>query len=138
MNVDSRIIISIILLLCAGADVTAQTSDKSSVTEKGKLVYDQNCLACHQVDGSGVPMLTPSLVNAGYVNGDKVRLINVVLKGLKGVEIDGEMYDNPMPPLAHLSDEDIAAVLTYVRSNFNNKSGEIRKEEVAEVRKTGK
>jgi len=137
MSVSFRIVISIMLLACS-ARVTAQSSDKSSVMENGKLVYDQNCLACHQVDGSGVPMLTPSLVNAGYVNGDKVRLINVVLKGLKGVEIDGEMYNSPMPPLAHLSDDDIAAVLTYVRGNFSNKSGEIKKEEVAEVRKTGK
>jgi len=137
MNVSFRIVISTMLLACS-AHVTAQTSDKSSVMEKGKLVYDQNCLACHQMDGSGVPMLTPSLVNAAYVNGDKIRLINVVLKGLKGVAIDGEMYDSPMPPLAHLSDDDIAAVLTYVRGNFSNKSGEIKREEVAEVRKTGK
>jgi mono/diheme cytochrome c family protein len=106
-----------------------------SIADKGKEVYDANCLSCHQIDGGGVPMLTPSLVNAGWVQGDKVRLINTVLKGLKGVEIDGEMYDNPMPPLAHLSDEDIAAVLTYVRSNFNNKAGPIKKEEVAAARK---
>ncbi len=123
------------MLACSCAHVTAQSSDNTSVMEKGKLVYDQNCLACHQADGSGVPKLTPSLVNAVYVNGDKLRLINVVLRGLKEVEIGGEKYDSPMPPLAHLSDLDIAAVLTYVRSNFNNKSGEIKKEEVAEVRK---
>lgn len=118
------------LLLCAGSLAFAQT-----VSDRGKEVYDQNCLACHQIDGGGVPMLTPSLINASWVNGDKGRLINVVLKGLKGVEIDGEIYDNPMPPLAHLNDEDIAAVLTYIRANFSNKSGPIKKEEVAAARK---
>ena len=134
----SRSFVSIILILCSCAmapTVVVAQSGSQSVTDKGKEVYDQNCLACHQIDGSGVPMLTPSLVNAEYVQGDKVRLINVVLKGLKGVEIGGEMYDNPMPPLAHLSDEDIAAVLTYVRNNFSNKAGPIKKEEVAAVRK---
>ena len=107
-----------------------------SVADRGKEVYDQNCLACHQIDGGGVPMLTPSLVNAEWVQGDKVRLINVVLKGLQGVEVNGEIYDNPMPALAHLSDEDIAAVLTYVRANFNNKAGPIKREEVAAARKS--
>ena len=130
----SRSFVSIILVLCTGSIAFAQAGSQS-IADKGKEVYDQNCLACHQVDGSGVPMLTPSLVNADYVQGDKVRLINVVLKGLKGVEIGGEMYDNPMPPLVHLSDEDIAAVLTYVRSNFSNKAGPIKKEEVAAARK---
>lgn len=130
----SRIYVCIMLALCTSSLVLAQ-SGTQSIADKGKEVYDQNCLACHQIDGSGVPMLTPSLVNAGWVQGDKVRLINVVLKGLKGVEIEGEMYDNPMPPLAHLSDEDIAAVLSYVRSNFSNKAGPIKKEEVAAARK---
>jgi len=136
--VKPRSLVFVVLALCASSmapiNVWAQ-SGTTSIADRGKEVYDQNCLACHQIDGSGVPMLTPSLVNAGYVQGDKVRLINIVLKGLKGVEIDGEMYDNPMPPLAHLPDEDIAAVLTYVRSNFTNKAGPIKKEEVAAARK---
>ena len=128
------ILLALFTSLIAPISVGAQ-SGTPSIADRGKEVYDQNCLACHQIDGSGVPMLTPSLVNAGYVQGDKARLINIVLKGLKGVEIDGQMYDNPMPPLTHLSDEDIAAVLTYVRSNFNNKAGPIKKEEVAAARK---
>ena len=129
--VKSRIFILVVLVsLCTSVSVVAQ-----SIADRGKEVYDQNCLACHQMDGGGVPMLTPPLVNAEWVQGDKVRLINVVLKGLQGVEINGEIYDNPMPPLTHLSDEDIAAVLTYVRANFNNKAGPIKKEEVIAARK---
>ena len=129
--VKSQIFILVVLVsLCTSVSVVAQ-----SIADRGKEVYDQNCLACHQIDGGGVPMLTPPLVNAEWVQGDKVRLINVVLKGLQGVEINGEIYDNPMPPLTHLSDEDIAAVLTYVRANFNNKAGPIKKEEVIAARK---
>ncbi len=133
--VKSRTYILVVLVpitigMCTSVSVVAQ-----SIADRGKEVYDQNCLACHQIDGGGVPMLTPSLVNAEWVQGDKVRLINVVLKGLQGVEINGDIYDNPMPPLTHLSDEDIAAVLTYIRANFNNKAGPIKKEEVAAARK---
>ena len=131
--------LTVILVSFTAVTVCAQSGSPSgAITDKGKEVYDQNCLACHQIDGSGVPMLTPSLVNADYVKGDKVRLINVVLKGLQGVEINGEMYDNPMPPLAHLSDEEIAAVLTYVRNNFGNNASPIKKEEVAAARKATK
>jgi mono/diheme cytochrome c family protein len=132
--VKSRSLVFILLALCT-CSIAPISVGAQSIADRGKEVYDQNCLACHQIDGSGVPMLTPSLVNSGYVQGDKVRLITIVLKGLKGVEIDGQMYDNPMPPLAHLPDEDIAAVLTYVRSNFSNKAGPIKKEEVAAARK---
>lgn len=133
---NPRTLLSIVLFLCIRVNLIAQTETKSlSSIEQGKLVYEQNCLACHQVDGSGVPNLTPSLVNASFVLGDKSALINIVLKGMKDVEIDGQMYDNPMPPFAHLTDEDIAGVLTYIRTNFTNKTTVVKKEEVALVRK---
>jgi mono/diheme cytochrome c family protein len=121
--------LSIALMQGFALSVMAQTADK------GKLVYDTYCLACHQIDGSGVPALNPTLQGTSFVKGDKTRLIGIVLNGLKNTEIDGEMYDNPMPPFASLSDEDIAAVLTYVRSNFTNKEAAVKAEEVTTVRK---
>jgi mono/diheme cytochrome c family protein len=125
-----RIAAPLVVFAGLSLNATAQTAN-----DAGKIVYESNCLACHQVDGSGVPQLTPALINTDYVKGDKTRVINVVLKGLQGVEIDGEMYDNPMPPFDFLSDEEIAAVLTYIRSNFSNKASAIKKEEVALARK---
>lgn len=130
-----RIVAPLVVFAGLSLNAVAQTA-KSNVNDQGKIVYESNCLACHQVDGSGVPQLTPVLINTDYVKGDKTRLINVVLKGLQGVEVEGEMYDNPMPPFDFLSDEEIAAVLTYVRSNFTNKASAIKKEEVALARKT--
>jgi mono/diheme cytochrome c family protein len=65
-------------------------------------------------------------------------LINIVLKGLKDVEIDGERYDNPMPAFDFLTDSEVADVLTYVRNNFTNKAGGVKTEEVAMVRKSKK
>jgi len=69
------------------------------------------------------------------VLGDKIRMINIVLKGLKGVEIDGNSYENPMPSFAILDDKQIADVLTYVRNNFGNKAGSVKVEEVEKTRK---
>lgn len=124
----------LILFLATSINTLAQT-ETASIIEQGKAVYEQNCLACHQIDGSGVPQLTPSLVNASFVSGDKSQLIKIILNGMKDVEINGEMYDNPMPPFAFLTDEDIAAVLTYVRNSFTNKASVVKKDEVAVVRK---
>ncbi|WP_461114403.1 c-type cytochrome [Spirosoma jeollabukense] len=100
----------------------------------GQLIYEQNCLTCHQSNGSGVPNLNPPLRGTDWVLGDKNRLINVVLKGLQGQEIEGDMYDNAMPAHDFLKDDQIADVLTYIRSNFGNKADAITADEVKAVR----
>ncbi|MFC0878055.1 c-type cytochrome [Saccharicrinis sp. FJH2] len=104
-------------------------------TKTGEQVYRMNCLACHQANGSGVPNLAPPLKQTSFVLGDKTKLIDIVLKGFnEDVEIEGEYYSNPMPPFAHLSDEEIAKVLTYIRSNFGNKAEPVSSTEVKAVR----
>ncbi|MFB6343049.1 c-type cytochrome [Saccharicrinis sp. FJH62] len=104
-------------------------------TKTGEQVYRMNCLACHQANGSGVPNLAPPLKQTTFVLGDKTKLIDIVLKGFnEDVEIEGEYYSNPMPPFAHLSDEEIAKVLTYIRSNFGNKAEPVSSTEVKAVR----
>src|SRR5687768_10696426 len=96
----------------AGASLGASVS-------RGKMVYATNCLPCHQADGSGVPNLNPPLIQTSWVLGAKAVLINQVLKGSKGtVEIEGDRFENAMPAQAHLSDQQIADVLTYVRNSF--------------------
>jgi mono/diheme cytochrome c family protein len=126
-------IVPVLILTCLSLGAAAQTAKPDEV---GKIVYEQYCLACHQIDGSGVPQLAPPLINTDYVKGDKTRLINVILKGLQGVEVEGEMYDNPMPPFDYLTDDEVAVVLTYIRSNFSNKASAIKKEDVALAKKT--
>lgn len=102
----------------------------------GQLIYEQNCLTCHQANGSGVPNLNPPLRETDWVLGDKTRLINVVLKGLQGQEIEGDVYDNAMPAHDFLTDVQIADVLTYIRSSFGNKASAIISDEVKIVRST--
>lgn len=128
--------ISMGLFLLISTATWAQTQTKSSI-DRGKAVYEQNCLPCHPADGRSVPKVAPTLINASYVVGDKSRLIGIILKGLKNAEIDGIVYEVPMPPFAALSDEDIAAVLSYIRNSFTNRAGTVTKQDVALIRQGG-
>ena len=110
------------------------TSAVVAVKTPGQLIYEQNCLTCHQANGSGVPNLNPPLRGTDWVLGDKNRLINVLLKGLQGQEIEGDMYDNAMPAHDFLDDSQIADVLTYIRNNFGNKASAVTADEVKAVR----
>jgi mono/diheme cytochrome c family protein len=102
---------------------------------RGKIVYANICLACHMVDGKGVPMMNPPLVNSDYVQGDKTKLITIVLNGFKeDVEINGKTYSNVMAPHKDLTDKQISDVLTYVRKSFGNKAGSIKASDVKKVR----
>jgi len=130
----------VVAVVCSISVITMgqkRTELQSSIA-RGKAVFENTCLACHQADASGVPNLAPPLIKTSFVLGDKTKLINIILNGLKDVEIDGERYDNPMPAFDYLTDTEVADVLTYVRNNFGNKAGFVKAEEVAIVRKSKK
>ncbi|PUZ20705.1 Cytochrome c, mono-and diheme variants [Chitinophaga costaii] len=102
---------------------------------RGKAVYTQYCLTCHQVDGGGVPRMNPPLIGTDYVKGDNVRLIKVVLQGFsEKVEIEGDTYSNTMAPHNFLTDQQVADVLTYIRNSFGNKVKGIQPAQVQQVR----
>ncbi len=103
--------------------------------ENGKTIYNQYCLVCHQSDGNGVTGAFPTLHQTEWVQGDKTKLIGVVLNGLQGaIEVKGEQYNNAMPQHSFLTDQQVADVLTFVRKSFGNDAPEITPEEVKEVR----
>lgn len=115
---------------------TLAPSGVSASVNRGKTIYLERCLACHQVDGGGVPHLNPPLDGASGVLGkDKARLIRIVLKGFdERVELDGEYYSNNMAAHADLTDQQIADVLTYIRNSWSNKAGMVTPTEVKAVR----
>lgn len=116
------------------ATAPAATGMKA-VLDRGKQVYLKQCLACHQADGGGVPNLNAPLDGASAVKGkDKTRLIQIVLKGLKGQELDGEFYSNTMAAHTDLKDQEIADVLTYIRNSWSNKASAVTVAEVKAVR----
>jgi len=102
--------------------------------DSGKIIYEIYCLTCHQEDGSGVPNMNPPLIKTDWVLGDSTRLINVILKGLKNTEINGDSYSNEMPSHDFLTDYQIAEVLTYLRKSFGNQAGAISSENVKKQR----
>jgi mono/diheme cytochrome c family protein len=114
-----------------GAAIAFAQSATPAQMQAGKAVYAKNCLSCHMVDGAGVPGLNPPLAKTDWVLGDKKRLINVVLLGLNDpIIVNGDEYANPMPAQPHLSDKDIADVLTYIRNSFGNKASVVTEAEV--------
>jgi len=120
----------------AQAKKPAQARHSTASAARGKIVYTNTCLPCHMADGGGVPNMNPPLIKTKYVLGDKTKLINIVLNGFdEEIEIDGQHYTNTMPPQVQLSDQQIADVLTYVRSNFGNKAGAVTLADVKKVRK---
>ena len=131
-------IIAILVLVAASSfTINKQTGIKASI-ERGQKVYKATCIACHQADGLGVQRLNPPLVKTKWVLGDKKLLAKIVLEGLKGgeIEIDGDDFHNPMPPMdKQLTDQQIADVLTYVRNSFGNKASAVTVAEVKAVRK---
>ena len=102
----------------------------------GEKIYKSYCISCHQSDGKGDGNRFPPLNGSEWVNGDKERLVNVLLKGLEGpITVKGKSFEGVMPRHDFLPDADIAKVLSYLRLNFSNHSDLIREAEVATIRK---
>ena len=132
-----RIYITLVVVFLCIAGASAQSNNKlvAASAARGKTVYLQRCMVCHQADGGGVPKLNAPLDGSSAVNGtDVAKLIKYIVKGFADrVEIDGEFYSNAMPAAADLSDQQIADVLTFIRSNWSNKAGPVS---VAQVKQT--
>jgi mono/diheme cytochrome c family protein/glucose/arabinose dehydrogenase len=107
----------------------------------GKEIYAREgyCMTCHQPDGAGLSASQfPPLAGTQWVLGDEERLVKLTLKGLYGpIKVLDREYGGqvPMTPFGGmLNDEEVAAVLTYVRNSFGNKASAISPEKVKEVR----
>lgn len=133
---NRTMIFLVMVLVCLVANLSAQSPISKSVMDNGKTIYLSRCLACHQVDGGGVPRLNAPLDGASAViAADKAKLIRIVLKGYSDrVEIDGEYYSNNMAAHADLKDQQVADVLTYIRNSWSNKATAVTAAEVKAIR----
>ena len=113
----------------------SQLSVPSAKEQPGEKTYNKYCLTCHQSNGTGVPGMIPPLGPGSWVDKNPTDLIALVLKGLNGeIEVDDEIYKNTMPPQLKITDQELADVLTYVRSNFGNKYSPVTTDMVKKVR----
>jgi len=88
---------------------------------QGEKLYAGNCGACHQANGMGIPGNFPALSGSKVATGPKEEQIKLVLNGRKGQFTPTSM----MPPQAGLSDLEIAALITYTRNSWANKTGDM-------------
>lgn len=112
-----------------------EPKETQKTVENGKSLYMKYCLSCHQQDGSGVPNTFPPLQNSNWINGDKNKLIKVLLNGLEGeIDVNDEVYSGTMPKQNYLTDRQIAELLTFIRQNFDNKADTVKPDDVKNIR----
>jgi cytochrome c oxidase subunit 2 len=99
----------------AAADPAKQWTVDELKTQ-GEKVYTSTCVACHQANGQGIPGTFPGLSGSKIATGDKAAHLAIVLNGKPGTA---------MQPFKQLSDVEIAAVVTYERNSWDNKTGDM-------------
>ena len=104
--------------------------------EKGKGVYMQTCFVCHQPEGQGLPDQIPPLAKSDFLASlTKEDYVRGVLLGRSGqIVVNGKSYNGVMTPLNYLTDEEVASVLTYVRSSWGNSGDAVTVAEVGKLR----
>ena len=101
----------------------------------GITIYKKHCMECHQENGEGVPNIYPTLQNAEWVGADKDHLVEIIINGMtKEIVVNGIKYEDEMPKADYLTNKEIAAVLTYIRTNFAKINDPISEVDVARTR----
>jgi cytochrome c oxidase subunit 2 len=101
----------------------------------GKALYERNCASCHQTEGGGLAGSIPPLAGSELPNGPAFDHIRTVLQGKQGpLTVRGQPYNGVMPPFAHLTDEEIAAIISYERTSWGNKGGPVTATQVRSLR----
>ncbi len=104
----------------------------------GSQIYAANCQACHQANGQGLPGVFPPLAGSPWVTDAPSTLTQILLHGLTGpIEVLGTTYNGAMPAFGkQLTDEEIAAVATHIRSQWGNSASPVNAVAVAAARQS--
>jgi mono/diheme cytochrome c family protein len=113
-----------------------QPATEGGNLERGKAVYENVCALCHNADGNGKPNQAPPFAGSEWVLGSPSRMARIPLAGLSGpLQVKGTQWSLAMPAMgAALSDEDLAAVLSYIRQSWGNKASAITPDQVKAIR----
>lgn len=96
-----------------------QQEPPAPASPDGAALFASTCATCHMADGSGVPFLQPSIKGSAWIsNPDPQLLLSLILRGSAILGDASQAYENDMAPQEHLTDPEIAAVATYVRTRF--------------------
>lgn len=123
----------------------AFAADSDTVNERlpkqgnqaGEAAYLAHCAACHQPSGAGLPGAFPPLAGSDFLaKNDRQAVIAAILKGISGkLVVNGAEYNNVMPAMSHISDVDIANIVTFVYQSWGNPGGSVREADVTAARK---
>jgi cytochrome c oxidase subunit II len=102
--------------IAAKADDPSKVWELPALAARGEKVYAANCAVCHRPDGKGAGPIKPLDGSPVVQSGDKLAQIKIVLNGAA---------NGAMPPWRQLSDTDLAAVITYTKNNWGNKTGQV-------------
>jgi mono/diheme cytochrome c family protein len=120
-----RLVASLLLMTVAACSQSSPPAGNGGTpaagpADRGAALYMQNCVPCHREDGRGVPAVYPSLAGSAAVMGDPIELAQWVLSQKRPASIPAGRYPTQMLLFGWMKDEDAAALLTYIRSNFGN------------------
>lgn len=107
----------------------------------GGQLYTANCVACHQASGAGIPGVFPPLSKSEWVDAkDPGVMVRIVLHGIKGpLTVEGAKYNGEMPHFQDkFSDEEVAAIVSHVRTSFGNTASTIDAQFVSKIREASK
>ncbi|MFO1245547.1 MAG: cytochrome c oxidase subunit II [Ramlibacter sp.] len=102
--------------MAAKQDDPSKVWTLDDILKRGEKVYAANCAACHQANGKGAGPIKPLDGAAVVLDADKNKTIAVLLNG---------QNNGAMPAWKQLSDTDIAAVISYAKNNWSNKTGQV-------------
>jgi mono/diheme cytochrome c family protein len=118
-------------------EICQPKSGEAAALARGKQVYENVCGICHATDGMGKPGQAPPLAASDLVNAKGfTRLAHVPLLGLTGsISVAGKDWNLSMAAMgAQLPDDDLAAVLTYIRTSWGNKAGAVTGDDIKKIR----
>jgi mono/diheme cytochrome c family protein len=106
------------------AATTGASASAAPAAADGAAIFASRCASCHQATGAGVPGVFPPLAGSEWVNGDTKTVARILLLGINGkISVAGSAFNGTMPAFgSSLSDAEIAAVASHVRSSFGNKA----------------
>lgn len=126
-------------LFLAGASMvmlsaTTQDDALSKSMARGKVTYEERCIACHMADGKGIPSVFPPLAESDFLMKKQKDAIKAIKFGQDGeITVNGTVYNNFMPS-QDLSDAEIADVMNYIQNSWGNKGKMVTAEAVAKVK----
>jgi mono/diheme cytochrome c family protein len=133
---DTRAIATYLKSLPGNDFSDAPLPNDSATMSAGNAIYRDQCSACHGIEGKGVPKLFPSVAGSSMVrSSDPTTVIRIVLRGARSVATSAEPTAPGMPSYGkQLDDEEVAAVLNYIRNSWGGAAPAIDAKDVSRVR----